>query len=240
MSGSLVLLPFIALRKVVDRSALAIYRGRHYLLFFGAMVSTFAISEEYLFQVSHSEGMSMYPTIPDRYNSLFINKTFRNGRGIKVGDCVQIRSPLFRKQYSGKRVIGLPGDYILRSRNASPTPGGAPLPGITDWRQRLEAQRAAEEPGRDVLLPVAQAESPVQDDEWDEPEMIQVPEGHVWVEGDNLSWSRDSRFFGPVPLALVRGRSSWFAEGFFTFTSLNPGRGLRKVEEDEMKAVLGG
>lgn len=36
--------------------------------------------------------------------------------------------------------------------------------------------------------------------------MVQVPEGHCWVAGDNLDWSRDSRIFGPVPLALVVGK----------------------------------
>lgn len=36
--------------------------------------------------------------------------------------------------------------------------------------------------------------------------MIQVPEGHCWVLGDNLAESRDSRVYGPIPLALVRGK----------------------------------
>jgi inner membrane protease subunit 1 len=36
---------------------------------------------------------------------------------------------------------------------------------------------------------------------------LQVPPGHVWLEGDNLIVSRDSREYGPVPLALVRGRA---------------------------------
>lgn len=36
--------------------------------------------------------------------------------------------------------------------------------------------------------------------------MIQVPEGHCWVAGDNLPYSRDSRHFGPMPLALIRGK----------------------------------
>lgn len=34
----------------------------------------------------------------------------------------------------------------------------------------------------------------------------QVPEGHVFVGGDNLPWSRDSRNYGPVPLGLVNGK----------------------------------
>lgn len=48
--------------------------------------------------------------------------------------------------------------------------------------------------------------------------MIQIPEGHCWIVGDNLDASRDSRHFGPLPLALIRGkviarfwpRPAWF------------------------------
>lgn len=34
----------------------------------------------------------------------------------------------------------------------------------------------------------------------------QVPQGHVWVVGDNMPYSRDSRLFGPVPKALIKGK----------------------------------
>ncbi|CAI6332306.1 unnamed protein product [Periconia digitata] len=36
---------------------------------------------------------------------------------------------------------------------------------------------------------------------------FRVPEGHCWVAGDNLDWSRDSRVHGPVPLALVQSKA---------------------------------
>ncbi|XP_055579012.1 mitochondrial inner membrane protease subunit 1 isoform X2 [Falco cherrug] len=35
---------------------------------------------------------------------------------------------------------------------------------------------------------------------------LKVPKGHVWLEGDNLRNSTDSRCYGPVPYGLIRGR----------------------------------
>jgi len=37
-------------------------------------------------------------------------------------------------------------------------------------------------------------------------DMLQVPKGHCWTTGDNLPHSYDSRYYGPVPLALIRGK----------------------------------
>jgi mitochondrial inner membrane protease subunit 1 len=35
---------------------------------------------------------------------------------------------------------------------------------------------------------------------------VTVPQGHVWLLGDNRSASLDSRKYGPVPIALVQGK----------------------------------
>lgn len=37
-------------------------------------------------------------------------------------------------------------------------------------------------------------------------EHVVIPKGHIWLSGDNAKMSRDSRTYGPVSLALVRGR----------------------------------
>ncbi|KAK4889208.1 hypothetical protein LTR27_011966 [Elasticomyces elasticus] len=37
-------------------------------------------------------------------------------------------------------------------------------------------------------------------------DMLQVPAGHCWIVGDNLTWSRDSRIYGALPLGLVTGK----------------------------------
>ncbi|GAO49859.1 hypothetical protein G7K_3996-t1 [Saitoella complicata NRRL Y-17804] len=39
-------------------------------------------------------------------------------------------------------------------------------------------------------------------------EYLRVPPGHVWVTGNNLSNSWDSRQMGPIPLALVLGKAT--------------------------------
>ncbi|EAU92904.2 signal peptidase I family protein [Coprinopsis cinerea okayama7 len=37
-------------------------------------------------------------------------------------------------------------------------------------------------------------------------EHVVVPKGHLWMVGDNASWSRDSRTYGPVPMGLIYSR----------------------------------
>ena len=39
----------------------------------------------------------------------------------------------------------------------------------------------------------------------DEP--IEVPEGHVFVLGDNRGQSEDSRYIGPIPIDTIEGRA---------------------------------
>jgi type IV secretory pathway protease TraF len=36
--------------------------------------------------------------------------------------------------------------------------------------------------------------------------IVDIPEGHVWLSGDNMPFSQDSRSYGPVPSRNLLGR----------------------------------
>ncbi|XP_021741597.1 mitochondrial inner membrane protease subunit 2-like [Chenopodium quinoa] len=40
----------------------------------------------------------------------------------------------------------------------------------------------------------------------DSHDTVKIPQGHCWVEGDDVASSADSRSYGPVPLGLAQGR----------------------------------
>lgn len=117
------------------------------------------IFTDYFYTIRGTFGISMQPTLAAWGDNVLISKYYRHGRGVQVGDIISFKHPLSVDTRASKRVIGMPGDFVLRD-----TP----------------------EKGMGM--------------------MIQVPEGHCWVVGDNLEHSRDSRVFGPLPLALVGGK----------------------------------
>jgi hypothetical protein len=105
----------------------------------------------------------------------------------------------------------MPGDYVLRDEAMSPTVGGASVLGITD----------DDDDDDDVGSSTGWSEEERQQKQRQrqEPVMVQVPEGHVWVAGDSLAYSRDSRFYGPVPMALVTGKALFNGDGWFNWRS---------------------
>ena len=111
-----------------------------------------------------------------------------------VGDVVSIKHPMFPGVGASKRVLGMPGDFVGRD-----TPAAGQMDGNRGGR------------GREELLEREEM-------------MIQIPEGHCWLAGDNMPDSRDSRDYGPLPLALIKGKvvcrvlpwkeRKWIANGF--------------------------
>ncbi|KAL2178970.1 peptidase S24/S26A/S26B/S26C [Thermothelomyces heterothallicus CBS 202.75] len=121
---------------------------------------------EYVISMAPASGPSMLPTFEVLGEWLLVSKLHRFGRGVAVGDVVAYNIPI-NDEVGVKRVLGLPGDYVLMD-----TPDGGGVAGGGGGG----------------------------------PSMIQVPKGHCWIVGDNLVASRDSRYFGPVPLGLIRGK----------------------------------
>ncbi|KAF2226042.1 peptidase S24/S26A/S26B/S26C [Elsinoe ampelina] len=115
---------------------------------------------EYCYSFDNTWGISMVPNLAADGDPVIISKYYRHGRGVMVGDLVTFVHPVDETARALKRVMGMPGDFVMRDS-----------PHV----------------GRQV--------------------MIQVPAGHCYVVGDNLDHSRDSRTFGPLPLALIKGKA---------------------------------
>lgn len=129
-------------------------------------INTFFLGHAFVTYVGITHGCygpSMLPTLSVRNDVVWCSRAYRRGRGIKVGDVIEIRHPMMPEAGAIKRVVGMPGDFVVRDPLTKDIPG--------------------KEGG-----------------------MLQVPDGHCWITGDNVGSSRDSRFYGPVPLALVQGK----------------------------------
>lgn len=68
---------------------------------------------EYGYSLGPAEGPSMLPTFQVDGEWLLTSKRHRRGRGVGVGDLVVYRIPIFPDTDGVKRVLGMPGDYVL-------------------------------------------------------------------------------------------------------------------------------
>jgi signal peptidase I len=144
------------------------------------------------------------------------------------GEVIVFRCP--RPPYDDyiKRVIGLPGDEIV-VRDGVIHVNGEPVPRkllgrraywdreADDWRS-FEAFAYEEKLGEHSYLVLQDAGHGQSAPDYG-PTI--VPEGHVFMMGDNRDRSFDSRAWGPVPLPNILGRSlfvwwSWGREGLDT------------------------
>ncbi|KAI1375275.1 LexA/Signal peptidase [Hypoxylon crocopeplum] len=67
----------------------------------------------YLYSVGFGWGPSMLPTFLVRDECFVSDRWYRRGRGVRVGDCVVYSIPVEAGEEGIKRVLGLPGDYVL-------------------------------------------------------------------------------------------------------------------------------
>lgn len=150
----------------------------------------------------------MFPTLPTDTSFTIYSRRHRHGRNIKAGDVVIFENPVFLRGLAIKRVVGMPGDYVVHDPSQSPTVGGALIEGTPTPTTETSTSPPSE------------------------PMLIQVPEGHVWVAGDNLAYSRDSRFYGPLPMALIQGKCLYNGDGWFSWRDLRE-TGFQPALEEE-------
>lgn len=126
----------------------------------------------------------------------------------EVGDVVIVESPLDGLDLV-KRVIGVPGD-VVEVRGGVVWRNGEPVAAVD--RGPCDPSRHVQvDPGCRVI------EERIGDRRWLTSRStrsalyadvlpVRVPEGHVFVMGDHRDRSNDSRAFGPVSVARLRGR----------------------------------
>jgi signal peptidase I len=112
-------------------------------------------------------------------------------RDFRRGDVVVFKSPEDPERDFIKRVIGLPGE-TLELRHKKVYLNGTPL----------------EEPYVHYLLPPRPDGEMTAFDKRETYGPVTVPEGHLFVMGDNRDNSQDSRYWGFLPQAYVKGRAA--------------------------------
>ncbi len=110
------------------------------------------------------------------------------------GDIVIFRSPEKPTVDLVKRCVGLPGDSIQ----------------ITNKRLYVNGRRVEDAEytrHRDPRVFPSAGNFPEQALKRDNFGPVQVPPGHYFCMGDNRDYSADSRFWGPLPVGLVKGKA---------------------------------
>lgn len=154
-------------------------------------------------------------------DSIIIRRDIRrDGRGIRRGDVVTFWKPHKPEEISVKRVIAVAGDVVYPWRGYALDPAivlgdrvGGGWDGLGERDE--DAVRGGVEVGKVV-----------------------VPEGHVWVEGDNWRASYDSLDFGPVSLGLVDGRAVGIWREWWRFRGIGDGREEGRRERSKVVEVV--
>ncbi|HZB83275.1 MAG TPA: signal peptidase I [Rubrobacteraceae bacterium] len=138
----------------------------------------FGVVRPFVMEAFYIPSESMVPTF-EVGDRVFVNKFIYRFREPKQGEIVVFKSIEGEQEDLIKRVVGVPGDTITLSN------GMLLVNGV-----------AKDEPYVNHQLPDPSSFGP-----------ITVPEGKVFVMGDNRANSRDSRFFGPLPIQDVEGEA---------------------------------
>ena len=129
-------------------------------------------------QIYRVDGESMLPTLAHG-DRLLVNKLVYRFRQPVPGEVVVVADPAHPGRHLVKRVIAVAGEEVE-------------VQGDAVWVNG----RLLDEPYTHPDSPGTYSAGP-----------LTVPEGYVWVMGDNRGASLDSRLIGPLPVQRVEGRA---------------------------------
>jgi len=137
----------------------------------------------FIFSTTYVLGNSMYPTLHEK-DRLFANKIPLYFSDPNRGDIVVLKAPDVENKDYIKRIIGIPGDIVA----------------IIDGKVYLNGDLLEE----DYIEEGAYTET-YGENYWE------VPEDYVFVLGDNRAEgaSKDSRYFGCIPIKSIKGITSY-------------------------------
>lgn len=69
---------------------------------------------EYGLSIGLPRGPSMLPTLAVHGDTTWTSSRYRHGKGIAVGDLVLFKHPYVVGVEAIKRVVGMPGDFVMR------------------------------------------------------------------------------------------------------------------------------
>lgn len=155
-------------------------------VYFLIAIATCIVSKSSFCDVTQIHGESMAPTLSPLFgttgamDAVFWRKNMPT-RNLRRGDIVLFSTPSKPEGLATKRVVALAGDIVL----------------LDPRRRPSDAQNGRKsEAGRRWDMMFAQNGG-----------RVEVPPGHVWVEGDNWRKTQDSNTYGPISRSLITGKA---------------------------------